>query len=170
VKVPEQDFAVMMRKISKVGTVVSKNVSSEDITDQVADATNGERTLVDQKGTLTDDIHNGNLSQQRIENKEADLQDVTSQLADTKSRLKGLRKMAAMATIEVSLTQPAKVVATPIPQSPFWSGMRESNRSAMLAFQSAIRVPLLLVIWAIALGPIWVPLVIAARYYMRKAR
>jgi len=78
--------------------------------------------------------------------------------------------MARLSTISVSLTEKAKRAAiAPAPQSGFMSDLGATNKAASAAFQAAIRVPVILVIWVLAFSPLWIPLVILYRYASLKS-
>ena len=167
VRVPTKDFETMMASIAKLGNVVSKSVTGEDITDKVSDATSAEQVLVNEAAETAEKLRVQSMSERRTGQKEAELRQIRIQLAQNRARLGLLRKMAALSTIEVSLTEKhakAPVVHT----SAFWNGMQQSNLAAVHAFQAAVRVPLLLAIWAICLSPIWAPLLIAYRWAARR--
>jgi hypothetical protein len=164
VRVPVKEFDTILSSIGKLGDVQSKNVTGEDITEQVSDATSDEQVLVDEVGKVSKQVQAQTLSDKRVGQKEEELRQLRLQLARTRARLGLLRKMAALSTINVSLTEKAKKAAM-VPDQPGWlHDLRETNKAAMLAFQSAVRVPIVMVVWTLAFSPIWVPLILAYRW------
>ena len=164
VKVPEKDFEKTLADIGKLGDIVSKNVTGEDITEQMSDATSDEQVLVDEVSKAETRLKNETMSEKRTGQKEEELRQMRIQLSRTRARLGLLRKMATLSTLNVSLTQKAKKAAA-APSQPGWlTDLRETNRAASLAFQSAVRVPVVLFIWILAFSPLWIPLIIAYRY------
>jgi hypothetical protein len=164
VRVPVKEFDAILSSISKLGDVQSKNVTGEDITEQVSDVTSDEQVLVDEVDKVGKQVQEQRMSDKRTDQKEAELRQLQLQLARTRARLGLLRKMAALSTINVSLTEKAKKAAV-APDQPGWlHDLRETNRAAMVAFQSAVRVPIVMVVWILAFSPIWVPLILAYRW------
>jgi len=105
-------------------------------------------------------------SEKRVGQKEQELRQLKIQLAQTRARLGLLRRMAALSAITVQITEkPRAALKKPADNgSGFWVGMRDTNRAAGAAFQTAVRVPLVLVVWVLAFSPIWAPLLIAYRW------
>jgi hypothetical protein len=169
VKVPVKEFDHILGAIGKLGDVQSKNVTGEDITQQVSDATSDEQVLTDEVSRASKQLQEQRMSDKRTGQKEEELRQLRLQLARTRARLGLLRKMAALSTIQISLTQKAKKAAV-TPEPPAWlRDLRETNKAAMLAFQSAVRVPIVLIVWTLAFSPIWVPLILAYRWASLKS-
>ena len=168
-RVPTADFDATLLSLGKLGEVVSKNITGEDITEKVSDSTSAEQVLVNEVQETQRKLATQTMSERRTGVKEAELRDLRIRLAQTRARLGLLRKMASLSTINVSLTQKAKKAATQHSTPGIWTDMRETNRSAALAFQSAIRVPLVMLVWVLAFSPLWVPLLIAYRYTALKS-
>ena len=164
VRVPVQDFESVMSALSKMGDVVAKQVTGEDITDKTLTATTSEQVLLNEAKTTERKLEQQSMSEKRTGQKEAELRQIRMQLAQTRARLGMLRKMAALSTINVTLTEKPVKKAAVVPASGFLSGMQETNRAAMQAFQTAVRVPLVLIVWILAFSPIWVPLILAYRW------
>jgi hypothetical protein len=169
-RVPTKDFETTMASLAKLGNVVSKSVSGEDITEQVSDATSAEQVMANDVRETAEKLRRQPMSERRTGQKEAELRMLRIRLAQIRARLGLLRKMAALSTINVSLTEKVKKAQTaPPPQPGFWTDMRETNRAAAAAFQAAVRVPVVLLVWVLAFSPIWVPLIIAYRYASLKS-
>jgi hypothetical protein len=168
VRVPVDQFDDMLKQFSALGTVTAKSVSGEDITERMSDATQAEQVLRESAETAARKLRNNGGSEKEIRYREADLRRVRIELAQTQARLALLRKMAKLSTINVSLTEKAKRAAQATPQSGFLGDLGETNRMASAAFASAIRVPVVLIIWVLAFSPLWVPLLLVYRYASRK--
>lgn len=168
-KVPEERFDELLASVSKIGDVRFKNITGEDITEQNSDATSDEQVIRDQIATLEARLKAGSLSERRTVQAEAQLRQTQRDLVRTQARLGLLRKLARLSTLSVTLTEKKKAEATAVaPATGFWADMKDSNRSALHAFQAAVRVPLLLAIWLVALSPIWLPLALVYRHLARK--
>lgn len=170
-KVPEAQFESAMRKFAALGKVNSKSVNAEDITEQTGDATTAEEVLKNEVDALARKLK-ARTSEDTTARREYELRQAKIQLAQTRGRLGALRRMAALSTITVSLTErPIEVPKPAEDKTGFWSGMGETNRAATAAFQTALRLPLVMLAYIGAFFPIWVPLLIWWRVTeMRKAK
>ena len=172
VRVPVKDFETVMASLAKMGNVVSKQITGEDITEKTTDATTAEQVLVNEATETARKLASQSMSERRTGQKEAELRQIRMQLAQTRARLGLLRRMGALSTINISLTE-KQVPKTPGTVTPktggIFNGMQETNKAAMQAFQTAVRVPIVLLIWVLAFSPIWVPLVIAYRWASLKS-
>jgi hypothetical protein len=168
VRVPVARFDEMLKQFASLGSVTSKGISGEDITERVSDATQAEQVLKDAADAATRKLRIGSGTEKEIRYREADLRRVRIELAQTQARLGLLRKMARLSTINVSLTEKAKSAAR-APQGGFLGDMSETNRLASAAFTSAVRVPVVLIIWVLAFSPLWVPLALIYRYASRRS-
>ena len=164
VRIPTKDFETTLASFAKLGNVVSKNLSGEDITEKVSDANMTEQVLINDVREVETKIQREPMSEKRTGQKEAELRYLRIQLAQTRARLGLLKKMASLSTINLSLTEKAKRAAQTPPAPGFWTDLRDTNRAAASAFQSAVRVPVVLIIWVLAFSPLWVPLILAYRY------
>jgi hypothetical protein len=164
VKVPVKEFDTILAEIAKTGDLRSKSISGEDITEKVSDATSDEQVLVDETTKLEERLKNSGMSEKRVAQTEEQIRETRLQLARTRARLGLLRKMATLSTIQVSLTEKAKKVAAKPEDSGFLRDLHETNRTAMAAFQAAVRVPIVMIVWILAFSPLWIPLIIAYRW------
>ena len=168
VRVPVEQFDDMLRQFAALGTVTAKSISGEDITERVSDATQAEQVLKDATQAAVRKLKNENGSEKEIRYREADLRRVKIEFAQTQARLGLLRKMARLSTINVSLTEKAKRAAQAPSQGGFLGDLSETNRMVSAAFASAIRVPVVLIIWGLAFSPLWVPMLVFYRYAFRR--
>jgi len=164
IKAPVRDFEDVMKRLAKLGEVVAKSVNGEDITEKTSDAVQAEQTLTIEAQSIAARLKQERLSDRRTTQREAELRQVRIQLAQTRARLHLLRRLGALATITVSLTERPKTAAVAPPQNGFLGDLAETNRAAGAAFQSAVRVPIVLVVWILAFSPIWGTLLLAYRW------
>lgn len=168
-RIPVKEFDPVMRRLSGLGEVVSKSVSGEDITEQLSDATQAEAVLAQEVADAAAKLKAERMSDRRTSQKEWELRQLKVQRAQNQARLALLRKMGRLSTISVNLSEKRPKPAPAPKQSALLGDLRETNRSAMLAFQSAVRVPVVLIIWVLAFSPIWAPLLLAYRYAARRS-
>ena len=166
-KVPEKEFDRSMKKFAALGKVISKQQNSEDITAETSDATSAEAILVQDLKAQEKRLQNAS-SDRSEEVRLSQLRQIRIQLAQVQSRLGLLRRMAAMSTITLVLTEQPKETPQPEAKTGFWSGMEETNRAATAAFQTALRVPLVMLMWTLAFSPIWIPALLVWRWSERK--
>ncbi|MES2458940.1 MAG: DUF4349 domain-containing protein [Armatimonadota bacterium] len=169
VRVPVAQFDDMFKQFAALGNVTAKSISGEDITERMSDATQAEQVLRESAEATARKLRNNGGSEKEIRYREADLRRVRIELAQTQARLGLLRKMARLATINVSLTEKAKKAAETPVKSGFLGDMSETNRMASAAFASAVRVPVVLIIWVLAFSPLWVPMTLLYRYASRRS-
>lgn len=169
VKVPVAQFDSVLADIAKMGEVRSKHLTGKDITEELSDATSDEQSLVNEAALLDKKIKNESMSERRTGQKEAELRAVRMQLARTRARLGLLRKMGELSTLNISLTEKAKKVTVTEPKPGWMHDLAQTNQAALLAFQTAIRVPIVLLVWILAFSPLWAPLLIAYRVAARRS-
>ncbi|MBC8104544.1 MAG: DUF4349 domain-containing protein [Cytophagales bacterium] len=167
VRVPVTQFDDLLKQFAALGNVTAKSLSGEDITERVSDATEAEQVLVNAADNAARRLRRVRGGEKETRLRENDLRQVRIELAQMRARLGLLRKMARLSTIHVSLTEKAKQAAQVPAQSSFLGDLREINGTAAAAFTSAIRVPVVLIIWVLAFSPLWVPLVLVYRYASR---
>ncbi len=167
VKVPEAQFETFLAAVAKLGTVVSKNITGQDITEQTSDA--HEAQSVEESDLTQAEARLKSLgSHAKWEDKE-DTQDQRVRLAQTRARLKMLKRMAALGTITIDLSQPAKAAALPVMPG-FTGTLQATTHDALQSLAGSASALLALVIWILAYSPIWVPLTLLGRYALKEYR
>jgi hypothetical protein len=155
IRVPVGEFDGVLGRIAKLGTVTRKNVTGEDITEQVSDEAQAVRVLTEEIRSAEARIRRGQGTPGL---------DGTRQLrirkAQAEARLALLTKHARLAAIEVELNERARTQI----QGGWIEDIRDAGRSALNGFLAAARLPFLVVIWTLAYAPIWVPLLFAYRW------
>ena len=166
VKVPEVQFETFLAAVAKLGTVVSKNITGQDITEQTSDA--HEAQAVEESDLTQAEARLKALgSRAKWEDKE-DTQDQRVKLAQTRARLKMLKRMAALGTLTIDLSQTPKAAAA-VPAATGLSGlMKTTTHDALESLTGSAAALLALVIWLLAYSPIWVPLLLLGRYALKE--
>ncbi len=161
VKVPESQFETFLAAAAKLGTVVSKNITGQDITEKTSDA--HEAQSVQESDLEQDEARLKALgSKAKWEDKE-DTKDQRVRLAQTRARLKMLKRMAALGTITIDLSQTPKAAAVPVTGG-FLGTLQATTHDALQSLAGSAAALLALVIWLLAYSPIWVPLLLLGRY------
>lgn len=167
VKVPVTQFETFLSQTAKLGNVQSKNISGEDITEKTSDADQEE-------GVLEDDVQKSEARLKALGSRakwhdEQATRDLRIQLAQSRARLVLLKRMAALGTITVDLSQtpPKAPAAAPI-NGGFLTQTRTTTHDALQSLLNSANALLALVIWLLAYAPIWIPLLLIVRYALRE--
>ena len=166
VKVPEAQFETFLAAVAKLGTVVSKNITGQDITEQTSDAHEAQ-------GVEESDLEQAEArlkalgSHAKWEDKE-NTQDQRVRLAETRARLKLLKRMAALGTITIDLSETPKAAAAVPVTGGFTGTLQATTHDALQSLVGSAAALLALVIWLLAYSPIWVPLLLLGRYALKE--
>ena len=167
-RVPETRFDEALRLLERLGTRTSKNVSSEDVSAQEVDLDARLKSLRVQEGAYRAILSGARRIPDVLEIQEK-LTGVRTGIERIVAQRRGLGDQAARSTIVVELTQiagPAK--ATPVPVEPNWLATTWSDATGSLFGIGRGIASLLL--WLVAMSPIWAPLSAVALYVRRKVR
>ena len=164
VKVPEAQFETFLAAVAKLGTVQSKNVTGQDITDKTSDA-NQEQSVREGDLEKSEARLKALGSKAKWEDQE-NTRDLRIQLAQTRARLKLLKRMAALGTITVDLSQTPKNAA-PVTNG-FLGTLQTTTHDALQSLVGSFAALIALVIWLLAYSPIWVPLLLVGRYALKE--
>ena len=166
VKVPEAQFETFLAAVAKLGTVVSKNITGEDITEKTSDA--HEAQSVEESDLEQAEARLKALgSHAKWEDKE-DTQDERVKLAETRARLNLLKRMAALGTITIDLSETPKAAAAAPATTGFTGTLQATTHDALQSLAGSAAALLALVIWLLAYSPIWVPLLLLGRYALKE--
>ena len=168
VKVPVTQFETFMGQVARLGNVQSKNVTGEDITEKKSDADQTENVL--EGDVQTSEARLKALGPRAKWHDEQATRDLRTQLAEARARLLLLKRMAALSTVTVDLTQTPKVQAVAPATGGFLSGLRASTHDALGSLVSSAGALIALAIWLLAYAPLWLPAGLLVRYGMREYR
>lgn len=168
VRVPVNLFEQMLAKFARLGSVRSKNVTGEDLTEQMSDEKQAQRVLGDELEDAKAKLAEArSRSDKRREGQ--NVKDLKVEIAQAEGRLELLKKEARLSTIKVELSEKPKP-APPVKTGGFIDDMSETGRSALASVSSAARIPVAAVIWLAVYAPVWIPLAIAYRYAAKAHR
>jgi anti-sigma factor RsiW len=169
IKVPVAQFETVLAKIGKLGLIQNKQVSGEDITARVSDAEQSKKVLANQLMQQVEQLKKAKAQDKPQQRHEARMLQI--QLAQARARYNVLSKLATLSTVEVQLQEKAK--PKPVPQSGFMEEINKTKISATEAFMSALRIPIIVLMWVLAYSPLWIPLLIiyrlASRGHLRRS-
>ena len=168
VKVPVTQFEPFLAQVAKLGSVQSKNITGEDITEKTSDANQAE-------GVLEDDVQKSEAglkamgSRAKWRDQEA-TREMRTQLAQARARLILLKRLSALGTITIGLSQTPKAV-TPAPVTGgFLNTLQATTHDALQSLVGSASALLALLIWLLAYSPLWVTLFFVGRYVQKVYR
>ncbi len=168
VKVPEPQFETFLAAVAKLGVVVSKNVTGQDITEKTSDA--HEAQDVEESDLTQAEARLKALGTHAKWDDKQNTEDLRVQLAQTRARLKLLKRMAALGTLTIDLNQTPKAAAAPPVTNGFTGSLKATTHDALQSLVGSAGALLALVIWLLAYAPIWVPLLLLGRYALKEYR
>lgn len=167
IRVPARQYQPLLSKISKLGKVLQKRESGQDVTEEFVDLQSRIRNLnreeqaflvvMDKARRVTDIL--------AVEN---ELSRVRGEIEQATGRIQYLKNQVALATITVQLSEPTPMVAKIVN----WNVVVTATGAAN-ALQVVFRKIVSLVIWAVIFIPFWalVGLVIyGSKKYIRRTR
>ena len=168
VKVPVTQFETFLGQVARLGSVQSKNVTGEDITEKKSDADQTENVL-------EDDVQNSEARLKALGSRakwrdEQATRDLRTQLAESRARLVLLKRMAALSTVTIDLSQTPKAQAAAPVTGGFLNGLKASTHDALGSLVSSAGALIALVIWLLAYAPLWIPALLVGRYGLREYR
>jgi hypothetical protein len=164
-RVPVTRFDEAMTRLEGLGTRLSKSISSDDVTDQAVDMDARLKSL-----RVQEDAYRAILGAAR---KISDVLEVQERLTGVRTEIeqivaqrRNLGDSAARSKIVVSLTQSALPQAPP--SEPDWAAQSWGNATgALRAFGRSLAQ---IGIWMAAMLPVWLPLVLAIVFGLRRTR
>lgn len=165
-KIPVARFDATLTTLARLGDVKAKTVSGEDITEKVSDQEQIENTLKDEVNVTREKLRARSTRREAIEDRET-LRQLKIRQAQTQARLVMLRKLGALSTVTITLTEKPKPIP-PQPTGGFLTDMGDTLHDAMLSLRQAARLPVLTLIWIVAYAPIWLLLLLGYRYAIRR--
>lgn len=166
IKVPVNDFDSFISRVSKQGTVKSKNITGEDVTENISDASQERKSLAQQAEEARQNLQNARSLAQRSETSQA-VRDLRVQIAQTEGRLELLKKSARLSDVTLELREKPK--DAPVKTGGFLEQMKDTAQMAQENFVSAARVPILLLIWVVVYSPLWGLVLLAYRFVTRRS-
>ena len=168
VKVPVTQFETFLGQVARLGSVQSKNVTGEDITEKKSDADQTENVL-------EGDVQNSEARLKALGSRakwhdEQATRDLRTQLAESRARLILLKRMAALSTVTIDLSQTPKPPAAAPVTGGFLNGLKASTHDAVGSLVSSAGALIALVIWLLAYAPLWIPALLVGRYGLREYR
>jgi len=168
VKVPVTQFETFLGQVARLGSVQSKNVTGEDITEKKSDADQTENVL-------EGDVQNSEARLKALGSRakwhdEQATRDLRTQLAESRARLILLKRMAALSTVTIDLSQTPKPPAAAPVTGGFLNGLKASTHDAVGSLVSSASALVALAIWLLAYAPLWIPALLVGRYGLREYR
>ena len=166
IRVPAKQYQPLLSRISKLGKVLEKQESGQDVTQEYVDLDSRLRNLNREEQAFLDVLNKARRVTDilAVEN---ELGRVRGEIEQATGRMKYLQNQVSLATITVQLTEPTPAVAKIVS----WDVLITA-RGAVNALQVVFRKIVSLVIWGVIFIPLWVFLGIvwyaAKRYRARR--
>jgi hypothetical protein len=165
-RVPSDSFSAALADVEGLAReVLSRTVGGDDVTEEFVDLDSRLRNLEATRDRLLDLLTKATRVEDALQVNAA-LTDVQGQIEQIQGRMKYLKDSAAMATITVDLQ--------PVPPPPAivsntgWEPMRVARQALgdLVEFgQGLIELGIVLLVWS----PVWLPLLLLARWGWRRA-
>jgi hypothetical protein len=133
IRVPSASFQNAMTDLSRVGTVQSRSVSGQDVTNEYVDLNARLRTWETQEAVLLRLMKRATSVEATLR-VQANLQDVQFRIEQIKGQLRVLENQTDLATIDVSLHEPGAVVRPPRPPAEERPSLAEAWTKAVNGF------------------------------------
>lgn len=180
-RVPVKKFEDVMSQVGRMGRLLSKRVSGEDITARLSDEAKKRQVLaVELKAQET--VLKAALARQDAARRRAEdagrartvfevpwedrerVRNMRTRAAQSRARLEALRQAAEMSDIEVELRERRAAPG----QASFAQEMRQTTSLALSSFAVALRAPFTSLIWILAFAPLWLPALLLYRFAMKR--
>ena len=167
IRVPAKQYQPLLSQISKLGKVLQKQQSGQDVTEEFVDLQSRLRNLNREEQAFLAVLGKANKVTDilAVEN---ELSRVRGQIEQATGRIQFLKNQVDLATITVQLTEPMPAVTKIVNWDVFMTAKGAAN-----ALQVVFRKILSIVIWAVVFIPFWalVGLVIyGGKRYARRAK
>ena len=161
VKVPVAQFEAFLAQVSKLGDVKAKSLTGEDVTEANSNQQQSVRVLNDE--IREQEAHIRSARRVTSEDREA-LRELRTQQAQEAAQLEIMQKLAALSDVTIELREKAKEIKA---EGGFLNDIKTTAHDAGATFAQAARLPVVLLIWAIAYLPLWIALLVAYRVVAR---
>jgi hypothetical protein len=167
VRVPSKQYESVLRQIGRLGKVLSKQQSGEDVTEEYVDLQSRIRNWKREEAAFLDVLTKARRVPDilAVEN---ELSRVRQEIEQAQGRVQFLQSQVALATINVSLEEPSPVVTKIVA----WN-IGQTAKGATNALLVVLRVIASFIIWAIVWIPLWAILGLVAygiKRYSRRGR
>lgn len=163
-RIPVKNFSAILDSLGKLGVVVRKNTSGQDVTAQVADADGRIRALADEERNLIAELQQARNSSVRLEIRSR-LSYVRQELEGLKSQNNATKDLAAMSRVNVSFEQSGQLDQG---KGDDWFNSTTQGAGNMLGFIG--RIFGVGFIYTAFLAPVWVPVVGLVWWMKRRNR
>jgi hypothetical protein len=149
-RIPAQVFDTAMAKIEALGVRMSKNVSSEDVTEKVVDMDARIKSMLVQEETYRALLKSARKMDDII-SLQQQLTSVRGEIESIQGQRKSLASQAALSTISLTLTQAAVVNKTD--KDPQWLAQTWAEATSQMG--GFLRSAVVALIWLLVFSPVW---------------
>jgi hypothetical protein len=164
IRVPSQGLDSVIDRISKLGKLLSKHISAQEVTEEYVDLSSRRRNLEKEEQRLLELLQRAGKMRDLLE-VEQTLARVRGQIEQISGRMRYLENRVSLSTVTVMLEGPQP---KPGAGSPTWAAsdvVREAARSLLATGRSLAT----LAIWLGVYSLLWVPFVVLLIWLIRRA-
>ncbi|MCO5297917.1 MAG: DUF4349 domain-containing protein [Fimbriimonadaceae bacterium] len=163
-RIPESAFDQALREFEALGTRLSKHVSSQDVTGDLADYAARLTTMRANEESLRNMLRKASDSTTIMEAQRR-LAEARGEIEGLQARLASLKGQAALSTIELRLEQSAETAGT---KDPRWGA--EAWAAASASAMDTFRIVLGAFLWFVAYSPLWIVGYLVVRFLRGRKR
>lgn len=163
IRVPTEGLDSIVARISDLGKVLSKQLSTQEVTEEYVDLSSRKRNLEREEERLLDLLSRAALMKDLLE-VEQQLARVRGQIEQIAGRMRYLENRVDLASLTVQLEGPEPQLQV---TGPVWTAVDE-YRQAMRSLRETGRGLATMGIWLAVYAPIWVPIVLVAGWVTRR--
>jgi hypothetical protein len=164
-KIPAGEFDGTMTSLEGLGTRITKNVTTQDVTAELVDLDARLKIMRAQEDAFRNMLKKAS-GQQEMMDIQTRVMELRSQIESLAAQQKSLGDLAALSTIELTMQQ--STVTAAAGTDPKWS--QEAWGSASSALMTVSRGLGTLGIWILLFAPIWIPALLLTRWLIRNYR
>lgn len=164
-RVPQSKFETIVEELRGYGEVKGGGTSGDDVTAQVADIDARIKTLKSEEESYREILRQARRIGDILDIKER-IGQVRQEIESLTAQQATLRKLSALATINLEFREAKKITDKPKPDD--W--LQETDVDAMLVLKSIGKFFAQIGIYLYRLAPIWIPLVILGYWLKRKGK
>ena len=163
IRVKSEGFDDALNTLADLGTVLSKQIDSSDVTAQIVDLDARTKTMAAKEETYRNMLRTA-VNTQDVITLQEQLTQVRTEIERMEAQRNSLSKLADLSTIEVSLTQNATMPV--VAQDPNWFG--QTLATTATSFVGGLRNILTAVLWIVGAAPYWLLPALLAFWAWRK--
>ncbi len=163
-RLPAEELDSVIARVSKLGKVLSKDISTEEVTEEYVDLSSRKRNLQREEERLLELLKRAGKVSDLLQ-VEQELARVRGEIEIISGRMRYLENRVSLSTLTVHLEGPQP---TPTTGGPVWTA-KDVWRQAVRSLLETGRGLASMGIWLVVYLPIWLPLLLVLIWLLRRA-